>query len=170
MQSREEDATPRRASQGIDKAVGLGVDALSQRLSRRGVLAKLGKVCLAALGVGFAQETLPAVRGVADATHPGACNQPYLCNLDGRWCACDGCSGTLYACPNCASIGGSWNYCCSGYRVYYRDCFRGSCGNQKYHNCRNCHECSNGPQRGIYGGSAADYLCTMVDVNFSQPC
>jgi hypothetical protein len=153
----------------VDGAIGGTIDMLSQRLSRRGVLTRLGKLCLAALGISIVPESLPAVRGVAEATHPGACNQTYLCNLYGRWCACDGCSGSLYSCPNCATVGGSWNACCNHLRVYYRDCFRGSCGAVKYNNCRNCHSCSNGPWRGIYGGSASDYLCTKVDVT-SQAC
>lgn len=151
---------------------GAFIDA-SQRLSRRGVLAKIGRLSLGVLGVSVLGEVLPVSRDVAHAgTYP--CNAVVMCGFCGVQCGCANCSGSQDQCPNCACLGQSWVQCCciSGgacNNVRYLDCFKGSCTNTKFNSCQACTPvcCLPGyPDTGPYptGCSGQAYMCTRVRV------
>jgi hypothetical protein len=143
--------------------------AVAERTSRRGFLAKAGKVAFVTLGVSVAQGVLPVHRAEA-ATLP--CSDPALCGFCGNQCGCGNCSGDLHSCPGCACVGASWTACCCGggrcIRWRYKDCFRGGCGPTKFNNCTSCRSCcgseypGDGPYRGNCDGQGA-YMCTTVN-------
>lgn len=157
----------------LDAAAYRAADALSERTSRRGFLAKLGRVTFALLGVTVVSEVLPVGRNMAKADAV-PCSTWYMCGFCGSQCGCGNCSGDITECPACACVGGSWTACCSGpggihHRYRYKDCYRGSCSSAKYNNCFNCHSCCNlptGPYPGICAGQPL--MCTKV--NFVTGC
>ncbi len=157
----------------FDAAVQDAFDAVSQRLSRRGLLAKLGRLTLAMLGAQIVYEVLPLCREAAKAGEV-SCSSWYMCGFCGYQCGCTGCSGELSKCPKCACVGGSWTACCcttSGCNRYkYQDCFsqgdetNGPCSQTKINNCNSCKYCCNETGVGLYWGSrcSGSYMCTRV--------
>jgi hypothetical protein len=150
---------------------------IAQRTSRRGLLVKLGRLSLAALGVSMFQELLPIGRDQAKAQVP--CSGWTLCGFCGHQCGCPNCSGDNSQCPNCACIGGQWSQCCcinpSGcYNVTYADCWRkgdsvnGPCSSAKQSDCIACQWCCPGGSRGPYVGACPGTdnfnICTRVRV------
>ena len=149
----------------LDGTVEKALDRLSQRVSRRGVLGKLGKLALATLGVSIVSEVLPVSHGVAEADI--ACTDWRMCNFCGVQCDC--CNGTsgIGTCPACATVGSFWTGCCCkpgalAYTVRYWDCMKGSCSNEKYNQCQNCTSCSRGCPQPVWGNGT--YMCTAVIV------
>lgn len=159
----------------LDAAAYDAIDRFSQRCSRRGLLARIGRVGLGALGASIAYEVLPVGRSVADASVV-PCDSWYMCGFLGIQCACTGCSGDLNQCPNCACVGGSWTACCCTFqgctRYRYADCYsqgdttNGPCVEPKLSNCGGCRECRspnqppvNAPYPGNCGGVA---MCVRV--------
>ncbi len=156
----------------LDSAVFNVSDALSQRCSRRGVLARVGRACMAALGVGIAYEVLPVGRHFANADEL-VCTATKLCGFCGWQCGCAGCSGSLDTCPACACLGNSWSACCGGTTYRYLDCWQigdtvnGPCSQPKVTACHNCKECCREqyPGTGPYPGPCPlvnTYMCTRV--------
>lgn len=165
-----ESSDPSPIQDGIEDALG----SFSQRISRRGLLAKTGKVLLGALGVQAIQEIVPAYQEEAAASHGGptgpGCRDWTLCGLYGAKCRCSGCSGGTFKGPNCARRGYRWTMCCpgpSGRRViYYWDWYQGNCSNARRRRCHACrHWCYRGKRRGYYRGSGPWYMCTQVVVS-----
>lgn len=156
-------------------------EAISQRASRRGFLAKTGRLAFAVLGVSVATELLPIGRAQA-AVIP--CSDYSLCGFCGTQCGCSNCSGDIGSCPSCACIGGSWTACCvqgGGVRrrFRYKDCFRvgdtvnGPCSQNKFNNCRSCRRCCGGqypppdpPGGGPYYNQnpCSEIMCTTVNL------
>lgn len=154
----------------FDAGVGATLDRMSQRVSRRSALAKLGKLVLATVGVSVVTEVLPVSHGVADADI--ACSDWRMCNFCGNQCDC--CNGTagIGTCPSCATIGTYWTGCCcapDGFSktVRYWDCMKGSCSTTKYDQCKGCLSCSRGCPQPVWGDG--NYMCTAVIVT-SETC
>jgi hypothetical protein len=143
-------------------------EAISQRSSRRGFLARVGRVTFAIFGVTVAEQLLPIGVSVAD-TEP--CGSVDLCGFCGRECGCGNCSGDVYSCPGCACVANSWSACCCAggqcHLYRYHDCYSGNngCSQDKVDNCNNCTYCcgpqypNTGPYKDSCGG---DYMCSKV--------
>ena len=150
-------------------------EALSQGSSRRGFLAKVGRVAFATLGITVVSEILPTGRDAARAaTLP--CGSDAMCGFCGSQCGCSNCSGDSSTCPPCACTGGWWESCCDlgpeNVQYRYRDCFshgdpvNGPCGATKINHCLDCGGyCCNNPNAVEYFGQtgcSGQYMCTRV--------
>lgn len=84
------------------------------------------------------------------------CSDPQYCWLHGQPCSC--CGGSDSACPDGTSAGAYWSYCCSGRRIFFRDC----CGQRT---CpAGCPFCNNSSQPNWCGGAGNDqYVCTLAE-------
>ena len=154
----------------LDEQIAARLDMLTQKLSRRGLLARCGKFALALLGITVVP-LLPA-----DRTAYGAMQSPEDLGCDWRFCGahgyqcapcCTDNTGSSTACPSCTYRGGSWSGCCSDqngckHMITYIDCCGGS-----DQNCRGT-LCSVG-----FGGnycSGDPYRCTIVSVGDPNSC
>jgi hypothetical protein len=153
----------------IDIAGWRAFESFSQRPSRRGFLATLGRVAFVALGVAVTEELLPVGRANAAVFQ---CTDWQVCGICGSQCGCADCSGQSDECPSCACVGSFWHACCCSpgpgcVNFRYKDCFKGACGSTKFNNCAGCRSCCNnqypgtGPYRGNCGGEGP-YMCTTV--------
>ena len=80
----------------------------SQRVSRRGLLARVANLALKIAGISIVP-LLPVDRAFAQG---GGCDWR-TCNMHGYFCSnCCGGSGSFSTCPNCTSRQGSWVGCC----------------------------------------------------------
>ena len=151
----------------VDEHTARLLARLAQRSSRRGVLAGLGKLALAAAGAAVVAEVLPFDRTVAEAA---SCGDVNLCGFCGRLCTCITGAGENYY-PGCATLGSYWVVCClgdgprgTGHWQYMWDCFDGgsSCC-QPCSGCGSCLWCCNSgyPGTGPYP-NRSDYCCTAV--------
>jgi hypothetical protein len=137
------------------------IDRLTQRSSRRGLLARCGKLVLAALGVTLVQ-TLPVDRTVPNA-EAASCYDWSLCGLYGRTCDCCNGGSPLNYCPYGSQWFSYWQSCCYNYPnnisfwVYYWDC----CNSPV--NCYSCSYCANNFQQPAWCGGGV-YTCTAVVV------
>jgi hypothetical protein len=139
---------------------------LAQGSSRRGVLAGIGKLALAAVGATVVAEVLPFDRTTAEAASCGDWN---LCAFCGRLCTCITGAGEGYY-PGCANLGSWWSGCCCQTAwwncswQYYWDAFDGAsgCCTPCCGSCVNC--CNSGyPGTGPYPSSGLGaYCCTSV--------
>jgi hypothetical protein len=152
----------------------LGV--LSQRSSRRGVLARLGKVALSMLGVSLLPN-LPLDR-LFDVEAQSGCSALELCGIYGAICntgSSDCCNGGVGSsgCPSCTSRGYfAWTKCClsgecgtPGYYVEYWDCCGGT--DADAYNCYGTFCRNNTTQPQWCSGGA--YRCTVAVVTY-EPC
>lgn len=154
--------------------IGRACEELSQTVSRRSMISRLGRLGLGVLGVGVAQQVVPVFQHVAKATHT-PCHYWYFCQFEGRKCACAGCSGDVNECPSCSRVGGSWTGCCTnsfGNRqlVTYTDCYKDNCSWAKVDACRNgCTWCDHVPENKetYYDGTSTYYMCTRVRIGGS---
>jgi hypothetical protein len=80
-----------------------------QSLSRRGLLARLGKLAMWATGISLVP-LLPADRiGFAQT----GCSDWQLCGIYGNLCkSCCGQGALLFSCPGCTNVGAYWQRCC----------------------------------------------------------
>lgn len=146
----------------IDKRAVSAVVAFGQASSRRGFLAKCGKVILGVLGVSMVS-ALPLDRLVADVD-AYTCGSYQLLGLCGRICTCCNGGGGLNVCPNGTNWFSYWSSCIhlpyppyAYQRYYYWDCCGGSA------NCNSCLWCnSNCPQPAWCNGVPNSYRCTAV--------
>jgi hypothetical protein len=166
----------------LDRVIAFGLSDASQRISRRGMLSKAGKLLLAVIGASAVSELLPATRGTANAIADcgggmGSCSWWKECGMCGTKCDC--CNGPLGqdACPTCASIGTYWTACCKNWAtgggtcaiVQYWDCLKGSCDAAKIAECQGCDYCNNGcPEP--YWTNGGNYLCTKSVATGSTGC
>jgi hypothetical protein len=136
---------------------------LSQKHSRRGLLAKTMKLMLAVAGVSAGLASITELRPLpAEASHQ--CGYSYNCGLCGYNCA--DCGGSPTSCPSGSASGNaSWAACCNNEGSWnwwnYYDCCAwtgsGGCGSKCTNNCPQGTWC---PQQGqilwcnlaIYGG------------------
>lgn len=144
-----------------------------QRISRRGLLATVGKAALRLAGLSILP-MLPVDRAFAAV---GNCATDYrLCGMCGNFCK-DCCSQTasLYSCPSCTQVGSSWSACCctsscpsTCRMISYTDCCGTSSGftASQAAACQDSANCTNGcPQPVWCGGVGGDvYRCTVISV------
>ena len=157
----------------MDAVAARASHTVSQLSSRRGFLARVGRVALGALGVAVVSEVLPIGRDAARAS-TYSCGNPAMCGFCGAQCGCANCSGNSSLCPTCACTGGWWQVCCHISQVNdilyrYRDCYshgdaaNGPCGTTKINNCRSCANCCPNPNTNLYYGQCSGtYMCTRV--------
>lgn len=128
-----------------------------QLTSRRGFLAKTGRLILSVVGVSVIS-ALP-IPGNVEEVAAASCGDWNLCGLCGRICTCCNGGNALNVCPGGTNWFGYWSRCCSNPygagRLYYWDCCGGSV------NCNSCLTCANNcPQPAWCNGQA--YKCTAV--------
>jgi hypothetical protein len=157
------DITPLTSIDGpVDKrALDLFL-AFGQSTSRRGFLARCGRVILGALGV-TAVAMLPIDEIVQDVAAL-SCGDYQLCGIYGRVCTCCNGGNPLNYCPAGTKWYSYWSSCCqqpfppyNRQRYYYWDCCSGSA------NCGSCLACyNNSVQPAWCNGVAGAYRCTAV--------
>lgn len=149
----------------FDRATATALGRFSERISRRGLFTKLGKVALVALGV-TVLEALPADRQVALAAN---CGDWRLCGICGRTCDCCNGGQDLNVCPPGAAGYNYWAACCpvgGGYPDYYYIEYWDCCGTTSQ--CTDCTRCNNSCPRDTWCSSPNTiYWCTQVAVGVS---
>lgn len=149
----------------FDLATSRALDNFAQRISRRGILARMGKFALGALGISLLPN-LPLDRTfVAEAF---GCDTDWrLCGIYGFLCA-DCCGGTasLTTCPSCTTKGfSSWSSCCESEdgcirrMITYWDCCGGT--DTQAASCRG-EQCRRNPVAQPAWCSSGAYRCTVI--------
>lgn len=168
-----EDPRLQPQANAVDRTVENVLDRFSQSVSRRGMIARLGKVVLGGLGLSVATQILPVDRRVARADV--SCSDWRLCNMCGNQCdCCNGDAKGIGGCPDCATVGSFWTGCCCNpndnraYTIRYWDCMKGSCTNAKVDQCHNCTSCSNGCPQPVWGSGT--YVCTKIENTGQTGC
>ncbi len=148
------------------------LESLSQRSSRRGILAKLGKIALGALGVSLLPN-LPLDR-LFKMEAQTECSPLELCGIYGAICntgSSNCCNGQVGAsgCPSCTTRGYfAWTKCCptggcvDGFYVEYWDCCGGT--DAQAAGCYGTFCENNTPQPQWCSGGA--YRCTVAVVTY----
>lgn len=142
---------------GIDNFIAKQVVNLSQGSSRRGFLARIGKLTLVALGV-TTVEILPVDR-TTPVEAASACDDYRLCGIYGRICTCCNNGNPITVCPYGVTQYSYWEACCSGRRIRYWDCCFGNA------NCSSCQWCYRNPTpQPLWCGGAGSsaYKCTAI--------
>jgi hypothetical protein len=153
----------------VDESIAGALGYFSQRVSRRGLLAKVGKLTLAALGVSIAWDVLPLDRRV-EIAKAATCDIYHCCwwsycGLYGRTCTCCNGGNLPNYCAVCSTYYSYWSSCCckssegTKYNIYYWDCCNSCCSSS----CNGCLWCSR------YGGKSkpawcngTPYCCTAI--------
>lgn len=152
----------------FDAAAGRLLDGFAQRISRRGILARVGKVALGLMGVTLAP-SLPLNR-IFQVEAQSSCLAQSLCGIYGRLCntgsstCCHGGTGPS-GCPSCTTKGPyAWSKCCAigcaGSYVEYWDCCGGT--EAEAAGCTGAFCERNTPQPEWCSGGT--YRCTLVIV------
>jgi hypothetical protein len=121
-----------KASSSFDERVASYLESVGQKVSRRGLLAKAGRIILRISGIAVIP-LLPLDRRFTASASP-SCSWK-TCGMCGAFCAaCCGSPGGYYPhCPSCLNYGGGWGCCCydtslgscncvNGHRFLYVDC------------------------------------------------
>jgi len=162
----------RRLEESIDDRVATFLQRDSQRLSRRGMLRKMGSVLLRLSGLTLIP-LLPIDRRfqVSAVTHH--CRWQ-TCGMCGNVCSttCCGGGGSLYACPSCSGRmhkDGAWGGCCydscttnctGGTSFMYADCCATNTTDQSM--CKSAEFCGHGCPRTDYCYNGRFYSCTII--------
>ena len=157
----------------LDEQAADSLASWSQRVSRRGVIAKVGKVAMWIAGVS-AIPLLPLYRVEAQS----GCGHFSTCGMWGYFCkaCCDpsyNYMGSTTQCPPCTTKGGSWPRCCSdcsacppvAFNMLYFDC----CGPAGSEECQGSW-CGNNPNQQPWWCAPAPgaYRCTVLQTG--SPC
>jgi methylamine dehydrogenase light chain len=159
----------------LDTSASRFLDNFAQRISRRGILARLGDLALAALGISLVPN-LPLNRTFVAEANVG-CDDWRLCGIWGWLCAdCCGGNGSLTSCPSCSGGGttqgsGSWSLCCpsgndcGSKTITYRDCCGGTDTQAGPCQGTQCQKNINGEQpQWCNNGALGTYRCTIISV------
>lgn len=99
-----------RSKDYVDEQTTRYCEALSQRLSRRGLLGSVGRLALKVAGISVLP-ILPVDRAFAQFTCGGDWQ---LCGMHGYFCkACCGHGAQYASCPSCTTQGQYWTGCCA---------------------------------------------------------
>ena len=163
----------KRQRKDFDDLAAKALGEFSQRLSRRGLLAKVGKYLIGAAGLAVIP-TLPVDRmSTARAVDP--CSDWMLCGICGYVCnptksgCCNG-QRNSSGCPSCLTRGSyAWSKCCTdvndiacgGFLISYYDCC-GAGGS----NCRGA-TCLNNCEQPAWCSNGLAYGCTVAVVGAS---
>lgn len=165
----------RTTASDFDQTVARQLGDASQRMSRRSLLGKLGKVVLGAAGFALVDVATPVRFALADDPVEDVenllapCSGWFLCGLTGTKCCAAHCpqGATVHSCPACSREGGCWTKCCrspSGedIEVAYCDCYKDNCTTAQRDNCDGrCPTCLRGGlDVNYYNGSSTYYMCT----------
>ena len=174
----------------FDAATSRVLNGLSQRVSRRSMIARVGKFAFGLLGVSLVpllplDRIVPEVEAAAQGGWGTGCRKWQLCGIWGRLCGNCGCrcetGPGADECPSCTIKGHYWATCCnvrdaSGnptpdwMNVKYTDCC-GQRGDQSSANCTTGEFCQgNGVDPPVrqrnwcMGAGGDDYKCTRYVV------
>ena len=139
----------------VDQATTALVSYFAGRVSRRGILAKFGKLLLIAFGV-TTMEVLPVGNNEVAAAN---CNDWTLCGIYGRTCDCCNGGQPLNYCPAGTSWYSYWTACCYAYGDYYRFNYWDCCGGNV--DCSSCTWCYNNSPQPAWCNQG-EYRCTAV--------
>ena len=157
----------------LDLVAASFLDHFAQKISRRGILAGIGKLALGITGLSLVP-SLPLDRTFIVEGSGGsgtACGDWRLCGMCGYFCArrtscCGGgTGGDLFICPGCTQWEQSWGKCCtdpcdsSNRRlINYHDC----CGGPSSVGCKSESTCGAGCPRDVYCASGNPMRCTVI--------
>jgi hypothetical protein len=116
------------AESKVDERITVYLETQGQKLSRRGILATVGRLVLRLTGL-VLLPLLPLDRR-ANAQAVGSCSDFTACGMCGYFCkaCCGGSIAATEACPSCLNTYSSWTFCCTdpctglGHSVTYVDC------------------------------------------------
>jgi methylamine dehydrogenase light chain len=158
----------------FDLATSRLLDNFAQRVSRRGILARMGKLALGALGISLLPN-LPVDRTFVAEAFTGCLTDYRLCGIYGYLCqsgtsCCGGGTGSLTGCPSCTTKGTSfWSMCCESddgctrKMISYWDCCGGT--DAQAAGCKG-EECfRNTPQPAWC--TSGTYRCTVISIGAS---
>jgi hypothetical protein len=134
------------------------LDHFGQITSRRGFIARIGRLVIGVFGAGvISLLPMDPVAGEADAA---ICGGIYCGFCGTKCCSAAPCGGGTYGCPPGTNVGSYWTRCCppggGGTRYRYQDCCGGSVS------CGHCGTCTDGcPQTAWCTGLGA-YKCTKI--------
>lgn len=159
------------ASSPVDRAVANGLASMSQRMSRRSLLARLGMLVVAATGGTAVAPSIVNRLPAASATHNAShCYNWRNCGMYGRLCSSVGGGSDNTTCPSGSWGGGSWyRCCCSGTAVW-------TCGEFRYADCCKSGGCSGGlwcrrhPSPQPYWDCGSSTYCCTRTIHYSTNC
>lgn len=157
-----------RSESRLDTVTSRLLDNFAQRVSRRGMLARLGKFALGLTGLSLIPN-LPIDRTfTVDADGGPGCGDWRTCGMYGSPCkaCCDG-TGSLTMCPSCTLVGSFWSKCCfnpvtcTNKLVRYIDCCGGT--HPQVGNCAGPF-CTSGTVQPSWCAGGGTYRCTRIAV------
>jgi methylamine dehydrogenase light chain len=157
----------------LDLVAANFLDHFAQRISRRGVVARIGKLTLGIMGMSLVP-SLPLDRTFTVEATGGSgldCGDWRLCGMCGSFCArrtscCGGgTGGDMFICPGCTQREQFWFKCCTdpcdpGNRrlINYHDC----CGATNASVGCTGDPCEAGCDREVYCASGNAMRCTVI--------
>lgn len=150
----------------------------AQRISRRGILARLGRTVLGAMGVSLiTQLPLDRTSIVQADGSTTACGDWRLCGMCGHFCTrasscCGGAGngGDIFVCPACTSYHAWWAKCCTdpstctSRTIRYSDCCGGT--DSEASGCTGGTCFAHCPS-GFWCNGDATYRCTVISIGLS---
>jgi len=142
----------------FDHRLARALDEFAQQRSRRGFLAKVGRLVLGIVGASVVS-VLP-VEQISREVAATTCGGVYCGFCGTKCCSSAPCGGGQGVCPPGTTQGGYWTRCCppgGGGNLYrYRDCCGGSVS------CGHCGQCHDGCVQPAWCSGLGAYRCTIV--------
>jgi len=157
----------------LDTAAARALDGLGQRISRRGIVARVGRFILSAMGLSVVAH-LPIDRTFKVEAQGTTCCLWQLCGIWGWLCnGCCGGGGGLTGCPSCSDMvrgNNYWTKCCkdtttcppSGKKIRYWDCCTPSATDAS--TCKGVKCEHNSAGNTAWCPSPLVYACTHIEV------